>query len=249
MAEDLASVRDAVEHAVRVGRLEPHQLAALSKHDEGLTLAQRQEFTEGWRAKGSPAKPAPPRPPLLQVAAPYFAQLDSTTGQGPRMCFSSTCAMAAEALIPGCLTGPGQPDDRYLAIVQKFGDTTEADAQIKALASLGIKAWFRTDGQLESLRAKLREGVPIPVGWLHRGPVTAPTGGGHWSLVKGWDPVSRQVIMNDPNGEAALVSGGYATTAIGSGRGVRYSWHNWGPRWMADGVGSGWWLDLSKPSS
>jgi hypothetical protein len=247
MAEDLASVRDAVEHAVKTGRLEPHQLAAFSQLDQGLTLAQRQEFTEGWRASGSPAEPAPPRPPLLLVAAPYFAQLDSATGQGFRMCFSSTCAMAAEALIPGCLAGPGQPDDRYLAIVERFGDTTSATAQIKALASLGIKARFCDDGQLETLRAKLCEGVPIPVGWLHRGPANAPSGGGHWSLVRGWDPVLRQVIMNDPNGDAALVSGGYATTAIGSGRGVRYSWHNWGPRWMAEGVGSGWWLDLSKP--
>lgn len=247
MSEDLASVRNAVEHAVNVGRLEPHQLAAFSQLDQVLTLAQRQEFTEGWRAKGSPAEPSPPRPPLLQVAAPYFAQLDSATGQGSRMCFSSTCAMAAEALIPGCLAGPGQPDDRYLTIVGRFGDTTNATAQIKALASLGIKAKFRDDGQLETLRAKLREGVPIPVGWLHRGPANAPTGGGHWSLVRGWDAVARKVIHNDPNGEAELVSGGYTTTAVGSGRSVRYSWQNWGPRWMAEGVGSGWWLDLSKP--
>ena len=51
--------------------------------------------------------------------------------------------------------------------------------------------------------------------------------------------------MHDPNGEALLVGGGYVTTAIGSGNVLRYSEKNWGRRWMVEGVGSGWWLDLS----
>ena len=38
--------------------------------------------------------------PLL-LPVPYFSQRDSATGQGDRMCFSSTCAMAAEFLKPG----------------------------------------------------------------------------------------------------------------------------------------------------
>jgi hypothetical protein len=36
------------------------------------------------------------------------------------------------------LEGQGQPHDRYLAIVQRHGDTTDASAQIKALRSLSI---------------------------------------------------------------------------------------------------------------
>ncbi len=36
---------------------------------------------------------------------------------------SPTCAMAAAFLRPGCLKGKGQPDDRYLAIVQRHGNT------------------------------------------------------------------------------------------------------------------------------
>jgi hypothetical protein len=54
-----ASVRAAAEHAARAGHLLPHQLAALGRLDELLTDAQRQEFTELWRAAGSPAAPAP----------------------------------------------------------------------------------------------------------------------------------------------------------------------------------------------
>ena len=50
-----ATVRAAAEHIARTGKITPHQLAALTAHDESLTDAQRQEFTELWRAAGSPA--------------------------------------------------------------------------------------------------------------------------------------------------------------------------------------------------
>ncbi len=181
--------------------------------------------------------------PIL-LAVPYFSQRDSATGSGDWMCFSSTCAMAAEFLKPGCLAGAGQPDDRYLALVQRLGDTTIAQDQVEALERLGIQATFRNDGRIEQLIAQLRLGFPIPVGWLHHGSVEAPRGGGHWSLVVGWDPATRQVLMHDPYGEANHVGGGYVSTAIGSGKAQRYSEHNWGRLWMVEGVGAGWWLEL-----
>jgi hypothetical protein len=182
----------------------------------------------------------------ITLQVPYLCQRDSFTAQGPRMCFSSTCAMAAAYLKPGCLAGAGQLDDRYLGLLQRHGDTTDAAAQIQTLRSLGIQAELRTDGRIEQLIAQLKLGYPVPVGWLHHGPVNAPSGGGHWSLVVGWDPAQRTVLMHDPNGEANLVGGGYVSTAIGSGRGQRYSEQNWGRRWMVEGVGSGWWLELAK---
>ena len=122
---------------------------------------------------------------------------------------------------PGCLVGAGQLDDRYLALLQRHGDTTDAAAQIQTLRSLGIQAELCTVGRIEQLIAQLRLGIPVPVGWLHKGPVNAPSGGGHWSLVVGWDPIRRAVLMHDPNGEADLVGGGYVSTAIGSGIGLR----------------------------
>ncbi len=138
--------------------------------------------------------------------------------------------MAAAYLKPGCLVGSAQPDDRYLSLVERFGDTTNAMAHVRALERLGIQATFRTDGCIEQLIAQLRLGLPIPAGWLHRGPVSAPSGGGHWSLVVGWDPHSRQVIMHDPNGEADLVGGGYVSTAIGEMRPSQASRANFRPR-------------------
>jgi hypothetical protein len=65
--------------------------------------------------------------------------VDSTTDEGRRMCFSSSCAMLLAFLKPGVLTGPNG-DDQYLARVHQFGDTTDPAAQIKALASYGITA-------------------------------------------------------------------------------------------------------------
>ena len=85
---------------------------------------------------------------------------------------------------------------------------------------------------------------PSPWGGCTRGPVVEPRGGGHWSLVIGWDPAREAVLMHDPNGEALLIGGGYVSTAIGSGRKLRYSLANWGRRWMVEGLGSGWWLEL-----
>lgn len=181
----------------------------------------------------------------LALAVPYFSQNDSATPQGPRMCFSSSCAMAAAFLRPGCLAGPGQADDRYLALVQRHGDSTDAHAQVAALAGLGIGAHLRQDGRIEQLIAQLQRGIPCPVGWLHHGPVQAPSGGGHWSLVIGVDPAAGTLLMHDPNGDADLVAGGYRSTAAGSGRALPYSERNWGRRWMVEGPGSGWWLELS----
>ena len=50
-----ATVRSAAEHIARAGAITPHQLAAFSALDQGLTDLQRQAFTDLWRAEGSPA--------------------------------------------------------------------------------------------------------------------------------------------------------------------------------------------------
>jgi predicted chitinase len=60
-----ATVRSAAQHIARAGTITPHQLAALGRLDELLSDAQRQAFTELWRAEGSPAGPV--LEPLLLV--------------------------------------------------------------------------------------------------------------------------------------------------------------------------------------
>jgi GH24 family phage-related lysozyme (muramidase) len=221
---------DAVQHYKGL----PHQQEAWQLLQRSLTPEQLTAFAETFRRSATPqtvhgtGQAETAHGGLIQLPVPYLSQNDSATGQGSRMCFASTCAMAAAFLKPDCLRGPGQLDDQFLALVQRHGDTTDANAQVAALQSLGLQAQFRSDGGIEHLIEQLQLGIPCPVGWLHKGSATASTGGGHWSLVIGWDPATSQLLMHDPNGEADLVNGGYVNTAIGSGNALRYSERNWG---------------------
>ena len=168
----------------------------------------------------------------LQV--PWYAQLDSGTPEARRMCFSSSCAMLLQYLKPGTLKGPNG-DDQYLKRVQTFGDTTDVTAQIKALASYGIKAKFIKTANFTTLEQQIAKGVPVPCGYLHHGPLTAPSGDGHWLIVVGH--TSTQVIVHDPIGEVNLVSGGIASSVA---RFAGYSRKDFGRRWMAEGANTGW---------
>jgi hypothetical protein len=136
-------------------------------------------------------------------------------------------------LKPGVLAGPGQPDDRYLRRLQQLGgDTTDVAAQIRTLRSLGFEATFRQEMGEALVESELAAGRPVPVGWLHHGSVAAPRGGGHWSLIVG--ATASHWILHDPFGEADMVGGGYASTAIGSGKFVRYTRRNFNRRWMVE---------------
>lgn len=167
---------------------------------------------------------------VLDVAYEY--QLDNASGAGCRECFSSSCAMLARYY------GKVQTDDEYNKIRAKFGDTTDAQAQVKALRSLGLDARFRTDCSAADLEAEINADRPVAVGWLHQGPVTAPRGGGHWSVVIGY--TENTIVHHDPNGEADMVNGGYVSNLASRGARIDYSRKNWLRRWEVDGPGTGW---------
>jgi putative chitinase len=169
----------------------------------------------------------------LQV--PWYAQMDSADrAQAARMCFSSSCAMLLQYLKPGTLAGPNG-DDHYLKRVQQYGDTTDPTAQIRALSSYGIRARFTKVAGFAELEQQIDRGVPVPCGFLHRGPVSAPSGGGHWLIVVGH--TKDHLIVHDPFGEADLVSG---RTIGGVARFMKYSRRNFGPRWEVEGARTGW---------
>jgi hypothetical protein len=132
-------------------------------------------------------------------------------------------------------------DDEYNVIRSRYGDSTDVNAQLKALESLGLTAKFITTGSVDDLKAEIDANRPVAVGWLHKGSVSHPSGGGHWTVVIGY--YSDGVYMNDPNGEADLVKGGY--TPNYNGAGLKYSYNNWLPRWDVEGHYSGWYLTCS----
>ena len=217
----------------------PHQLAAWNELQETLKPDQLQTFADLYRATPG-LKPSPfmdqerPVKPAVLLRNPltvkWQSQLDNKSGTGSRECFSSSCAMLA------MFWGKVANDDAYNSIRARFGDTTSAEAQLAALRSLGLKANFHTNGTPAALEREIDAGRPVAVGWLHKGPVRAPSGGGHWSVVIGYTAAAW--IHNDPNGEAMLNLGGYNNT---KGAGVTYDRKNWDPRWMPGGSG-GWYL-------
>jgi hypothetical protein len=117
-------------------RLVAHDPKAL---EEGGTL--RRLWTEHQQPAGSATQSQQPRPhqPLSEASSagprstkaphgnplsvPWFSQLDSSTDQARRMCFSSSCAMLLAFLRPGVLSG-ANGDDQYLQRVRRYGDTT-----------------------------------------------------------------------------------------------------------------------------
>lgn len=172
------------------------------------------------------------------LSVPYFYQLDNQSGTGYRECFSSSCAMIASYY------GLVKSDDEYNVIRAKYGDTTNKDAQLAALRSLGLKATFITNGNSVLLENEIRNGRPVAVGWLHQGSVNYPTGGGHWTCCIGFTPDA--FVHNDPNGEADMLNGGYVSNSASRGKGVKYSKKNWLRRWECDGKNTGWAILVSK---
>lgn len=194
---------------------------------EGLSNRRRAEVAlfRGGIPSSSPANP---------LKVPYYSQRDSKVGEANRMCFSSSCAMVVAYLRPGVLR-PEDGDDQYLVTVRRYGDTTDPNAQVKALAHYGIKARFVKNADYATLDRQLAQGLPTPCGFLHHGSSSSPSGGGHWLTVIGSTP--QAVIVNDPWGQMDVAAGTYLNT---NGANRHYARSHWGPRWMVEGSATGW---------
>lgn len=210
--------------AAKFYKEQPHQAEAWSWLQNQLTAAELEEFARLYRRSPSPSFQNP-------LPVPYFSQRDNLSGQGFRECFSSSCAMVA------AFYGKVKGDDEYNNIRVRFGDSTNSTAQVKALQSLGLKVAFRQNMKLADLEAEIKAGFPVAVGWLHQGNYRRPSGGGHWSVVVGLS--NGGVIMNDPNGLADLVHGGYQSAT--GGKFATYANQYWLSRWEVKG-GDGWGL-------
>ena len=218
----------------------PHQRAAVQQFWEQTPASLKKRdasWYETWQAAGEQEQPRQLSNPL-QVQ--FFSQRDSATEHAMRMCFSSSCAMLLEALKPGTLKGPNG-DDLYLGRVLRYGDTTEAPAQIKALQSFGVQARFVQNANWRTIEEQIDKGIPVPLGILHKGPVSNPSGGGHWICAIGY--TTDAITVHDPFGDLDLVGGSYVNNW---GARLRYSRQNLGPRWMVEGPGTGWAI-IAKP--
>ena len=174
----------------------------------------------------------------LYIDVPYFSQLDSTTGHAERMCQASSIAMAVSYLREDVIVD----DDDYLNHVLDFGDVVAANSHASALNKIGIKNEFKQDGKEQDICNLLNEGVPVPIGILHRGTVKSPTGGGHWVTVIGYD-TRGNYIVHDPFGKLDLVNGSYDHST--SGEALIYESNLLIQRWNISSSSDGWYWDLS----
>ena len=213
-----------------------HQNFALDFLQDHIPEGILAKFSDLWRS--GPKNTIANNGHGICLNVPYEYQLDNESGTGWRECFSSSCAMVAR------FYKKVKNDDEYNRIRRRFGDSTSAQAQLDALEYLGLRAKFVQNGTPELLRGELDAGRPVVVGWLHKGLVGAPSGGGHYSVVIGYIPGAW--IHHDPNGEADMVRGGY--TNHSGGKAVVYSQKNWNKRWEVEGPGSGWAILIENPS-
>ena len=225
-------------------RDQPQQVAAVQALHAAIAaleggnqiLDEQAPWARQFSQKPAPAptpKPLPKKTGNVALALPFFDQ----TNDGPdgwRHCQSSSVAMNLAYL--GVL---GIKDDLdYLKVVQRHGDSTEQAAHAAALAELKAPGRFISSCSVERAKAELDKGFGLAFGILHHGPVSAPTGGGHYITIRGYD--ASGWLVHDPYGELDLVRGGWARQGQGAGRNQHYSFANTNPRWLLEGPSSGW---------
>jgi lysozyme len=179
----------------------------------------------------------PSKPKEIILNVPYYSQRDNQRDP-MRTCFSSSCAMLLKYLKPNTITS----DDQYINTVFQYGDTTSPTSQLEALQDYGLAASFKQNGSWDEIDDLLERGIPVPIGILHKGPVSNPTGGGHWLVIIGRTADNKSVYVNDPFGDLDLINGNYVSTG---GAKLKYSKRNLGPRWLVESPTSGWYIRAS----
>jgi len=209
----------------------PHQSDAWKWLESKIDKDIIKEFAKRYRK-------SPPKENYHIIDCPYFYQRDSKTGHGERSCQSSAIAMVVKHIDPNLITD----DDDYLNLVLKHGDTVSQAAHMKALDDLGLEHQFMVDADLENILELIDINMPVPCGILHKGPITNPSGGGHYVTVIGY--TEDDLIVHDPFGRLDLVKGKYVATGPTDGKSVRYKKDLFEKRWAINSKNDGWMWDL-----
>jgi hypothetical protein len=176
----------------------------------------------------------PPKPSGILLNVPWYPQTDNFT-LPDSTCNSSACAMCLEFLKPNSLPPGPKGDDAYIKKVFAIGDTTDHSVQTRVLRSYGVNSVFRYDLSFVDLDRELIAGRPVVIGFLHRGPESAPSGGGHMIVVRGKTD-SGDYWINDPYGN---LYENYVTP-VANGRQVIYRKSTLEKRWTVKHPKDGW---------
>jgi hypothetical protein len=216
----------------------PKHIAAVEQFEKDL-LAKASDLMDddaNWVRIFRTKVEAPKTPGILQV--PYFPQTDNYR-DADRTCNSSACAMCLEYFKPGTLVG-SKGDDAYVRKVFAVGDTTDHTVQTKVLEFYGVSSRFSYNLSFTDLDRELAAGRPVVIGILHRGSLSAPTGG-HMLVVIG-KTSSGDYVVNDPYGS---LNDGY-TGAVTNGKGAVYKKSDLQYRWLEKGKDKTGWGRIFK---
>ena len=215
----------------------PKHVAAVEQLEKDLEQKQPDLIQDesNWVRIFREKTPVPTQAGVLSV--PYFPQTDNYR-DASRTCNSSSCAMCLEFLKPGTLKG-AKGDDAYIQKVFSIGDTTDHSVQTQALASYGVKSEFDYNLGFSDIDKSLSAGKPVVIGILHRGSLSAPTGG-HMVVVIG--KKGEDYVVNDPYGS---LNDGY-TGAVINGKGAVYKKSELAQRWLDHGKDKTGWGRIFK---
>ena len=215
----------------------PKHVAAVEQLEKDLDTTNLLNDDSNWVKIFREKAPVPAQVGVLSV--PYYPQTDNYRDAN-RTCNSSACAMCLEYLKPGTLKG-AKGDDAYVQKVFAIGDSTDHTVQTRVLESYGVKSQFSYNLSFADLDKSLSAGKPVVIGILHRGSLSAPTGG-HMVVVIGKSPDGKSYIVNDPYGD--LMSG--YTGPVTKGKGAVYKKSDLTYRWLENGKDKTGWGRIFK---
>jgi uncharacterized protein YvpB len=213
----------------------PKHVAAVEQLEKDLDATNLLNDDCNWVKIFREKAPVPAQAGVLKV--PYYPQTDNYRDAN-RTCNSSSCAMCLEYIKPGTLKG-AKGDDAYVQKVFAIGDSTDHTVQTRVLESYGVKSYFSYNLSFADIDKSLSAGKPVVIGILHRGSLSAPTGG-HMVVVIG--KKGQDYVVNDPYGS---LNDGY-TGSVTNGKGAVYKKSDLTYRWLDKGKDKTGWGRIFK---
>jgi len=176
--------------------------------DPGNPSAGLTHPLDGQARLNRPRRPPPQKPPLVEPLggrAPFAVGMLPSWGRpwgwdlGLSPPASTSCSyLRHHALLAVTIISTSSATTNGRGANSPGAATT----QRSALAHYGITAQLVQDADFGLIEQQIARGIPVPCGYIHRGPVERPTGSGHWLVVIGHTPT--HLVVNDPWGSRIL---------------------------------------------